>query len=211
MGMDDKMRKKMKIIEDVNNKPGKHLIKNRYWQSKGIEVIRIGLPCADYILVDDKVQDLLNRKAERGIPPKKMDFLGTYKVAVDSKNSIQELVSDICGKQHQRFKDELILAQNNGIKLYIVVENDYEDIVKKSDIYNKPIHDLKDLHTWKNPRLFKFRNGKQLYPSATKGITLQKACTTMELKYGCKFIFCTPMESGKVIIDLLQGGNDELF
>ena len=68
------------------------------------------LPCGDYIIADDKVMDVINRKKERGIPVKKMDFLGTYNVTVDTKKDIQELVGDVCGKQHARFRDECILA-----------------------------------------------------------------------------------------------------
>lgn len=46
------------------------------------------LPCGDYIIADDNV---INRKKERDIPVKKMDFLGTYNVTVDTKKDIQEL------------------------------------------------------------------------------------------------------------------------
>ena len=50
------------------------------------------LPCGDYIIADDKVMDVINRKKERGIPVKKMDFLGTYNVTVDTKNSQEMFV-----------------------------------------------------------------------------------------------------------------------
>lgn len=193
----------MVILEDQAQKLDKHKLKNLYWQKNGIEVIRMPLPVGDYILGNEKVMDVIARKKMRGIAPKKMDFLGTYDVCVDSKFDIQELISDICGKQHDRFRDECILAQNNGIKLYILVENKKAAITK--DIWNPTIRDLSELHTWKNPRLFIRRSGKQLYPSATRGITLQKACCTMEKKYGCKFLFCTPEESGAEIVRLLNG------
>ena len=181
----------------------KHKLKNLYWQKNGIDVIRMTLPVGDYIKEKEKVMDVIARKKMRGIAPKKMDFIGTYDVCVDSKFDIQELISDICGKQHDRFRDECILAQNNGIKLYILVENKKAAITK--DIWNPTIRDLSELHTWKNPRLFIRRSGKQLYPSATRGITLQKACYTMQKKYGCRFVFTTPEESGAKIIELLGG------
>lgn len=63
------------------------------------------------IIVTD-LMDVINRKNERGVPVKKMDFLGTYNVTVDTKKDIQELVGDICGKQHARFRDECILAHS---------------------------------------------------------------------------------------------------
>ena len=155
-------------------------------------MIRQRLPVGDYIAVNDKVQDVLDRKAKRNIPVKMMDLLGTYNVAVDSKFDIQELCTDICGKQHERFRDECILAQNNGIKLYVVVEN------------VSGIRKLSELHSWLNPRLFIRRGGKQLYPTATRGFTLMKACMTMQHKYEpLEFLFCTPQESAGLIYNLL--------
>ena len=194
----------MILIEDKAQKEEKHKIKNAYWYRKGIEVMRYPLPVGDYIIGSEKVLDVVARKKIRSMQPKKMDFLGTYDVCVDSKFDIQELISDICGKQHDRFRDECILAKNNGIKLYILVENK-GGLIGKTTIENPTIRNLKDLHSWKNPRLFIRRNGKQVYPNATRGITLQKACMTMEKKYSCKFLFCTPEESGAKIIELLGG------
>lgn len=193
------------ILEDQAQKEDKHNLKNLWWQKNGYEVMRYPLPVGDYIIGTEKVMDVIARKKLRGIAPKKMDFLGTYDVCVDSKFDIQELISDICGKQHDRFRDECILAQNNGVKLYILVENKGGLIKGTRDIYNPTITDLKDLHKWANPRLFIRRSGRQLYPNATRGITLQKACYTMEKKYGVKFLFCTPEESGAKVIDLLGG------
>lgn len=195
----------MILIEDKAQQEGKHRAKHQYWQSQGIEVIRHPLPVGDYILVNDKVQDVLNRKAERKIEPKKMDFLGTYDVCVDSKFSIQELVSDICGKSHARFRDECILAQNNGIKLYVLVQNDPEIVYSRNGktIMNQTITRLSALHTWVNPRLWIFQGGKQKYPTATKGVTLMKACLTMKQKYGAEFLFCSTKDAGAKIVELL--------
>ena len=183
------------ILEDMNNKPGKHETKHRIWEYNGIEIVRQRLPVGDYVLINDKMQDVFNRKEKRGIPVKMMDLLGTYGIAVDSKKDIQELVGDVCGKAHDRFRDECILAMNNGIKLYIVVEN--ED----------GITDLSELHRWVNPRLWIRRGGKQLYPTATRGVTLMKCCFTMQKKYSpLEFVFCAPGASPMVILDLLRGG-----
>lgn len=195
----------MKLIEDMNNKPQKHIRKNEWWSANGVEVIRQRLPVGDYILVNDKVQDVLDRKAARGIPVKMMDLMGTYNIAVDSKRGCEELISCICGKEHQRFRDECILAQNNGIKLIILVENAEGYADKGHKIWNKCIRDVSELHSWTNPRLCLFRNGKQLYPTATRGITLQKACMTMQQKYGVEFLFCHHNESAEKILDLLGG------
>lgn len=195
----------VKLLEDVGQKANLHTKKNAYWLKHGIEVQRVGLPCGDYILVNDKVQDVLERKAARGISPKKMDFLGTYDICVDTKKDIQELVSDICGKQHERFRDECCLARNNGIQLVVLVENDYQILSKRNNIVNHTIHSLDELHKWKNPRLFIYKKGKQAYPTATRGITLQKACHTMSWKYGVRFEFCSSDEAGRKVIELLKG------
>lgn len=212
----------MIILEDKAQQDGKHKVKNAYWQSQDIEVIRAPLPVGDYIIVNDKVQDVLDRKAKRDIDIKKMDFVGTYDVCVDTKKDIEELLSDVIGKQHPRFRDECIFAQNNNIKLYILVENIGGEI-GHTGIYNKTIESLSELHSWKNPRLFimqnssevigYYKNGKprykrvQKYPKATKGEQLMKACMTMEHKYGCTFLFCKPNEAGEIVINLLRGIN----
>lgn len=182
------------ILEDVNNKPGKHKLKNDFWAQNGIEVIRQRLPVGDYALMNDKIRDVFARKEKRGIPVKMMDLLGTYDVAIDSKRDILELAGEVCGKSHDRFRDECVLAQNNGIKLIILVENE------------EGIADLRDLHEWVNPRLFVRKYGRQVYPTATRGVTLMKSCLTMEKKYGVEFQFCHPYEAGQRIVELL-GGN----
>lgn len=193
----------MILISDKAQQKGKHLIKENWWRNNDIEVLYHPLPVGDYIIANDKVMDVINRKAARGIETKKMDFLGTYSVVCDTKKDIQELIGDICGKQHARFRDEAILAQNNGIKLYILVEN--KDGVKET----------RDLFKWQNPRMHRYN--KILYmhrigkwsnipePKAppTSGQTLAKACLTMNLKYGVEFEFCTPNEAGKRVIEIL--------
>jgi ribosome-associated protein len=196
----------IKLIEDVGQKINFHTKKNDYWLRHNVEVTRFGLPVGDYVLVNDKIEDVLNRKEARGIAPKKMDFLGTYNICVDTKKDIQELVSDICGRQHERFRDECILAKNNGIQLIVLVENDYQLLSQKNGIANNTIHKLEELHSWINPRLFVYRKGKQAYPQATRGITLQKCCHTMQWKYGVRFEFCSSDEAGARIVELLQEG-----
>lgn len=198
----------IRLLEDKAQQSNKHIKKNEYWLKNGIEVIRTPLPCGDYVLVNDKIQDVLDRKAKRGIEPKKMDFLGTYDICVDTKKDIQELIGDICGKQHERFRDQCILAQNNGIQLIILVENDFEWISKAKDIYNKPVRSLDDLFSWKNKRAFMWSKGKQLYPNCTKGSTLAKACISMNKKYGVRFEFSTKAEAGAKVIELLKGEHE---
>lgn len=209
----------MILLEDKGQKKGQHEDKNIYWTELGIEVAQVPLPVGDYVLADNKVMDVIFRKDKRGIPLKKMDFLGTYDVCVDTKKDIQELVGNVCGKQHARFRDECILAQNNGIKLYVLVQNVGGPVKGAKDIYNPTITSLDELSRWKNPRLFvmmnsdeiigHWENGKprykriQKHPSATKGETLMKACKTMQEKYGVEFVFCHNSEQGARVLELL--------
>ena len=202
----------MKIYEDIGNKQNLHIIKNNYWKSQGIEVQRVPLPVADYILGNEKIEDVIKRKAKRGMDLKKMDFLGTYNVAVDTKKDIGELIGNVCGKQHARFRDELILALNNNIQLYILVEN------------RDRIRCIGELFTWHNPQLDIMKNSEEVigmtkggfpkyrkvrkYPKATTGERLAKALFTMEGKYGCRFLFVSPEESGAKIIELLGVDNN---
>ena len=191
------------IIEDKGQKEGQHILKNRYFENNEIEVLRAPLPVGDYIIADDKVSDVIHRKAKRNMEVKKMDFLGTYSVAVDTKKDMQEIIGNICGKSHPRFRDECILAQNNGIRLYVLIEN--ADGVKS----------VKDVFKWRNPRLERYNRikymqscGKWLNASIpitppTSGKTLAKSMLTMQLKYGVEFVFCRPEEAGKKIIELL--------
>lgn len=191
---------RMAVIEDKGQQAKKHEIKHKWFAENGVELTQAPLPVGDYILLTDSVADVIRRKEKRGVDLKKLDFLGSYKVSVDTKRDMQEIVGNICGPQHERFRDECILAQNNGIKLYVLVEN--EDGVKSLD----------DVPMWKNPRarIQKWittpsgqRRKVLKYPKATDGTTLAKAMKTMTEKYGVEFLFCEPKEAGKKIVELL--------
>jgi ribosome-associated protein len=173
----------MIILEDTRNQVGKHDLKAEYFENNGIEIRRTKLYVGDYTLPTNQ------------------------SICIDTKKDIQELIGDICGKQHERFRAELLRAQESGIKLIILVEDDGGYCDYKKTIYNKPVTCLDDLFRWKNPRLFIWRNGKQLYPSATKGAVLAKACITMRDKYGVDFQFCRKADAGKRIIELLTPTN----
>ena len=195
----------MIILEDMGQKEDKHIVKNQWFYENNIEVVRAPLPVGDYIIANDKTMDVLERKKKRGNKPKKMDFLGTYSKAVDTKENIGEIVNNICGKAHGRFRDECILAQNNGIQLYILVEN--EDGVTCIDV----------LYRWQNPRLHRYNKIRYMHnlgkwqhialpkKPPTKGETLAKAMITMEKEYGVRFLFCHPKEAGAKEVELLEG------
>ena len=176
---------KITLLEDVNNKPGKHKIKNEWWSANGVEVVRQRLPVGDYVLMNDKIKDVFARKEKRGIPVKMMDLLGTYDIAVDSKNSVQELVSDICGKQHDRFRDECLRAQRCGIQLIVLVEELLPG--GRLDNWRSPIG-------WDGLPMHKFRPD-----------VLRKVMLTMQEEYGVRFRFCHPNGTGRALIEYLEG------
>lgn len=204
----------MIIFEDMGQKLEKHTVKNQWFYENGIEVVRVPLPVGDYIIANDKATDVLERKEKRGNKPKKMDFLGTYSIAVDTKENISEIINNICGKSHGRFRDECILAQNNGIKLIVLVENE-DGITYVEDLFrwHNPRLDIY-IRDWNNPIGY-YRNGnvrygrKKKYPRATTGETLAKAMITMQKKYGVRFLFCTPKEAGRKVVELLEVTNDD--
>lgn len=169
----------MLILVDSRQQEGKHNLKEKWFAEHGIETRRTKLYVGDYTLPTDQ------------------------SVCIDTKKDIQELVSDICGKQHERFRNECIRAQEAGIRLIILTENRGGHI--KDNIIQPTITSLDELHRWKNPRLFIFYGGKQKYPRATRGVTLMRSCMTMEQKYGVKFLFTTPEKSAEKIVKLLTG------
>ena len=164
------------IVCDTRQKLKHHEVKEQYFVDHGYNILRSKLPVGDYSRIDKMV------------------------VCVDTKQDLQEVVGNICGKEHDRFKRECILAQSNGIKLIVLVE---EDNIKNLD----------DVSAWHNPRLDIYtsqyiqgqRKRVQKYPKATKGETLAKAMRTMQLKYGVEFMFCPKDQAGKRVVELLFG------
>ena len=118
------------------------------------------------------------------------DYSIPPKVAVDTKKGLEEIAGNICGnrKEHERFKRECINARDAGCKLFFLIENDCG------------ISNIDDVHTWINPNCV-FR------PDCVQGDRLEKAMKTMQERYGCRFLFCSPEESAKKIVEILSGGD----
>lgn len=110
-------------------------------------------------------------------------------VSVDTKNSMQEIAQNIGGtnEEHARFRRELVKAKDNGCHLYILIEN--EDGIRSVD----------DVARWWNPRLAES-------PRAITGERLCKAMHTMQERYGCTFVFCTPEQAAGMIYLILERG-----
>lgn len=123
------------------------------------------------------------------------------RLIIDRKQNLTELCSNVC-QGHDRFRRELLRAQDNEIRLIFLVE------------HGKGIKKLQDVIWWNNPRSAKRiqrDDGKwiNVETRAMQGEVLYKILRTLEQKYGCQFVFCEKKDTGKRIIELLGGtGND---
>lgn len=201
----------MVIAVDKAQKEGKHDLKHNQIISMGHELVFLPLPVGDYVLVDDRVSEVVKR---RGDKLKKMDLLAVSRRSIDTKYGMEEVYGCLIGKgSHERFRDECILAQQAGIELTILVESAPE------------VSCLEDVKRW--------RNWKQLYAYCRRnhiktgqgmmdriddfvahggqkppvdGEQLYKAMRTSAERYGYRWAFCRPGDTGKAIIYLLTGG-----
>ncbi len=121
-------------------------------------------------------------------------YVGDYqswdnpRLVIDRKKDLVELCSNVT-QQHERFRRELIKAQEAGINLIILCEQG-------------DIHTLEDVYFWENPRADKS-------PKATQGSALYKSLCTIRDKYNVKFAFCSKSETGAKIVELLEDGIEE--
>ena len=114
--------------------------------------------------------------------------LDNARLVIDRKKDLQELCGNVC-QQHERFKAELIRAQEHGIQIVILCE------------HGGQIKCLEDVYFWSNPR-------KKTSPKAMDGWKLFKTLNTMKDKYGVRFEFCDKRQTGKRIVEILTNGND---
>lgn len=130
-------------------------------------------------------------------------YVGDYmsldnpRLIIDRKQNLNEMCANVC-QDHERFRNELIRAQQMGIRLIILIE------------HSNQIKSIDDVAKWVNPRLYKrvydreTHQWKTVRTKAMTGETLSKIMRTMERKYGCEFQFCDKLHTGKRIIELLS-------
>ena len=119
------------------------------------------------------------------------DYQRPAKVAVDTKKDIIELATNL-KQDHARFARECKKAAELETQLVILVEN--EDGVRS----------LEDLDAWtESDESFAKRNKRGKAVRYT-GHPIAKACQTMHDAYGVMFGFCTPEESGRRIVEILD-------
>lgn len=108
-------------------------------------------------------------------------------VSVDTKQDVEEIAANIGGKEHARFREECKLAKRLGAVLVILVEN------------RDGFTCVDDVARWVNP------NPRKTAKSI-EGVRLAKAMRTMSERYGVRFEFCTPEESGRRVLEILRDG-----
>lgn len=136
-------------------------------------------------------------------------YVGDYmsldnpRLVIDRKQDLLELCGNVC-QQHERFRDELIRAKEQGIKIVILCE------------HGPDINSLDDVIFWRNPRLDEtdwiMKDGHpekvQKYPGAITGSKLYGSLTTIRERYGVDFVFCTKENTGSEILRILRGDTD---
>ena len=170
----------MTIIEDVGQKQGQHVNISEYCKAAGIILRRQKLNVGDYIIAP--------------------------KISVDTKQGMGEVYGNLV-QDHDRFRAECIRAQEDGTVLWILIEN--EDGLTCLD----------DVERWQNPRVdeyyskFSFalaarKHGKQIrIPSPpVPNKRLIRMMETMSERYGVRWVFCRPDQTGEMIIKLLTEG-----
>lgn len=112
------------------------------------------------------------------------DYILAPTIAIDTKQDITEIGVNMCGAVHEkrRFAEECRKAKDAGCRLVFLIED--VRFTGIDDLYGKQI----GLH-----------NGQVI-----SGDQLATAMHTMAERYGCRFLFCDPRESARIIMELFK-------
>lgn len=172
----------MIIGVDKNQLTGSHGASNQRKHSQmvreGVELIPLRIPFGDYIRINDDIMAMIRDRGADNIH--KRDLQDLIDISIDTKKNLQEVCINICSRQHERFKEELLKA--NGRLVLLIEESGIET--------------LEDVWWWNNPRLEK-------NPKATKGTSLYKSLCTIRDEYHVDIRFCDRRHTGKEIIKIL--------
>lgn len=118
-------------------------------------------------------------------------YVGDYqsldnpRLVIDRKKDLQEICGNVT-QQHERFQREIVRAKEAEIKLIILIE------------HGDDIKSLEDVYFWDNPRLLRS-------PKAITGKSLYRSLCTIRDRYNVRFEFCSKHDTGKKIMELLNG------
>ena len=167
------------LLEDTRNPVARHMNVHAWAEEHGVTIIRTKLLVGDYTLPTDQ------------------------SVCVDTKGGLQEVYSNII-HEHERFRRELELAVQAGVKLIVLVEG--ED----------GVHRVEDVARWKNPRRERWFTINAAHKAGKfKGVRIPKRppiasdklmemMQTMAERYGCEWKFCGRDDTGAVVWGLLN-------
>lgn len=169
----------MQVQIDTREKPKAIELILKEFEEQGVQYFRSKLYVGDYQSLDNP------------------------RLVIDRKQDLQELCGNVC-QQHERFKNELIRAIEQGFKIVILCE------------HGNGIGSMEDVYFWQNPRkhkvVWKTVNGKRvrtvLSEKAVDGCQLYKSLCTIRDRYNVDFVFCTKEETGAKIIEILGGNYD---
>lgn len=150
----------MIIIEDSRQKPDKNKHIRDQLEELGCKVIRSKMLVGDYQI------------ANKG------------DIVIDTKYGLGEVESNLF-HDHERFRNECILARDAGIKLIVLVQE-------------PKVSSVSEVFSWYNPAL-RYRK------TAANGRKLGKTMLSMTNKYGVIWEFATKKTVGNRIVELLGG------
>lgn len=105
------------------------------------------------------------------------------KVAVDRKQSLGEICTNLCSGDKTRFWKEVRLAKRLGIKLIVLCEQ------------GGGYHSIADVANWSSEH------------TRVSGRDLMEKIFDVHISYGVEFLFCDKRQTGKRIVELLGGQN----
>ena len=172
----------MLIGVDKNQLTGSHGASNQRKHSQmvreGVQLVPLRIPFGDYIRITDDIQALIDKRGAENVH--KRDLQDLITISIDTKKNLQEVCGNICSRQHERFREELVKAQG---RLVLLIEEPGITI-------------LEDVYFWDNPR-------RKYSPKATTGTSLYKSLCTIRQEYGVDIRFCNRRDTGREIIRIL--------
>lgn len=107
------------------------------------------------------------------------------KISVDRKQNLEELAKNLTNKaDHARFMREVRRAYAERITLIVLIEH-------------RGIKGTNDVVRWRSKH------------SPVTGAALVREMFRIQMAYGVKFLFCDKLSTGRMIMEILQGGNNE--